>query len=149
MNSSVNSVVDFSLATIMSMDHNTPVQCWRVGHQVPIACKAASYSIHSSQKPLRCTIARPSEIPDVNRKWTFHVHGSGCMGHIGYIGTDGIYTIPLSLMTKTLEFQSPLYSLHDRLATGRLDACSYQTHLFVVVDTTALREQAPHDHFMF
>lgn len=109
--------------------------CWKVGCMVPNACRAAAYSIHVSQLPLCCMIAKPLEVRDVNHKWSCHIHGSGgCMGHIGHCSTDHVYTIPVSLMTKTINFQSLLYSLHDRLASGAaLPACEYQTYVLSIL----------------
>ena len=51
------------------------------------------------------------------------------MGHIARAGVHNTYIMPLSLMIKTLDFQSPLYSLHERLAANRLTPSDYHAHL--------------------
>ena len=48
------------------------------------------------------------------------------MGHIGYMDAKSAYIMHFSLMTKTAQFQSPMYSLHERLARGRLEVSQYQ-----------------------
>ena len=104
LNNCVIRVSDLLVGVMLEPQPNVLMPYWKVGHMILNACKVVTYSTHISNRPLHCTIARPLEVPDVNCKWSCHIHSSRYMGHVSHVGADDTYLMPLSLMTKTEDF---------------------------------------------